>query len=82
MKAFTITTAVGLGLLILSALAIAVLKVEKHKAQIEADKQIIYELTEELHTMEVMYLKCAGNIEAEQHGAHYSEGKIKFYKTK
>ena len=82
MKAFTITTAVGLGLLILSALTIAVLKVEKQKAQIEADKQTIEELTDSLHSSEIMYLKCIGSVEAEQHGAHYSNGKIKFYKTK
>jgi hypothetical protein len=82
MKAFTITTAVGLGLLILSALTIAVLKVEKQKTQIEAYTNTIEGLTNELHTMEVMYLKCVGNVEAEQHGAHYVDGKIKFYKTK
>jgi len=57
-------------------------KIEKHKAQIEADKQTIEELNDELHTYEVMYLKCAGNIEAEKYGAHYVDGKIKFYKTK
>jgi hypothetical protein len=82
MKAFTITTGIGIGLLILSALTIAVLKVEKQKTQIEAHTNTIEELTNELHTMEVMYLKCVGSVEVEQHGAHYVDGKIKFYKTK
>ena len=75
-------TIIGASILILTCFTLSILKVEKQKTQIEADKQTIHELTEELHTMEVMYLKCIGSVEAEQHGAHYVDGKIKFYKTK
>lgn len=79
MKAFTITTIAAIVLLILTTLTIAALKVEDQRTQIEAQKDTIDSLSTELHTMEVMYLKCAGSVEAEQHGAHYSNGKIKFY---
>ena len=69
-------------LLVLTGLTIATLKVEEKKAQIEAQKETIKELTDELHTYQVMYLKCQGNIEAEKYGAHYVDGKLKFYRIK
>ena len=82
MKPF-IQTSIAAGVLILVAvLFMALHKIENYKAQVEEQKETIYELKEELHTYEVMYLKCAGNIEGEKYGAHYSEGKLKFYKTK
>ena len=82
MKRF-IQTSIAAGVLILVAvLFMALHKIENYKAQVEEQKETIYELKEELHTYEVMYLKCAGNIEGEKYGAHYSEGKLKFYKTK
>jgi hypothetical protein len=82
MKPFIKTTFV---LFFIGAITIMVMvcsKIEKHKAQIEAHTRTIQELTDELHTMEVMYLKCAGSVQIEQLGAHYVDGKIKFYKTK
>ena len=82
MKRF-IQTSIAAGVLILVAvLFMALHKIENYKAQVEEQKETIYELKEELHTYEVMYLKCAGNIEGEKYGAHYSEGKLKFYKSK
>lgn len=82
MKLFINTTIAGLALIIIAALLIAVFKIEKQKTQIESQKDMIRELTDDLHTMEVMYLKCVGSVEAEQQGAHYVDGKIKFYSTK
>ena len=82
MKPF-IQTSIAAGVLILVAvLFMALHKIENYKEQVEEQKETIYELKEELHTYQVMYLKCAGNIESEKYGAHYSEGKLKFYKTK
>jgi hypothetical protein len=82
MKAFLYTTFITFYIGAIGILVMLCFKIEKHKAQIEADKQTIEELTNELHTYEVMYLKCVGSVETEQHGAHYVDGKIKFYKTK
>ncbi len=82
MKLFIKTTFILFYIGAIGILVMLCFKIEKHKAQIEADKQTIEELNDELHTYEVMYLKCAGNIEAEKYGAHYVDGKIKFYKTK
>ena len=82
MKPFIQTTVVGFIVLIIAMLIVVCLKVEKHKAQIEAQKQTIEELTDSLHSSEIMYLKCIGSVQTEQHGAHYVDGKIKFYKTK
>ena len=82
MKPFLYTTFITFYIGAIGILIMLCFKIEKHKAQIEADKQTIKELTDELHTMEVMYLKCAGSVEAEKYGAHYVDGKIKFYKTK
>ena len=82
MKPF-IQTSIAAGVLILVAvLFIALHKIENYKEQVEEQKETIYELKEEVNKYEVMYLKCAGNIEGEKYGAHYSEGKLKFYKTK
>ena len=81
MKPFIQITIVGFVVLIIAMLIVVCLKVEKHKAQIDAQKHMIGELTEALHSMEVMYLKCAGSVKAEQYGAHYVDGKIKFYQT-
>lgn len=82
MKPFIQTTVAGFIVLIIAMLIVVCLKVEKHKAQIEAQKHMIGELTEDLHTYEVMYLKCVGSVQIEKHGAHYVDGKIKFYETK
>lgn len=82
MKVFNITTIAAIVLLILTALTIAVLKVEEQRTQIEAQKDTIRELNDELHKTEVMYLKCRGSVQTEQHGAHYVNGKIKFYNFK
>ena len=82
MKPFIQTSIAAAVLILVSVLFIALHKIENYKAQVEEQKETIYELKEELHTYEVMYLKCAGNIEGEKYGAHYSEGKLKFYKTK
>ena len=82
MKPFIQTSIAAAVLILVSVLFIALHKIENYKAQVEEQKETIYELKEELHTYQVMYLKCAGNIEGEKYGAHYSEGKLKFYKTK
>lgn len=82
MKPFLYTTFVLFYIGAIGILIMLCFKIEKHKAQIDADKQTIEELTDSLHSTEIMYLKCVGSMEVEQHGAHYSEGKIKFYKTK
>ena len=82
MKRFIQTSIAAAVLILVSVLFIALHKIENYKAQVEEQKETIYELKEELHTYQVMYLKCAGNIEGEKYGAHYSEGKLKFYKTK
>ena len=82
MKPFIQTSISAAVLILVSVLFIALHKIENYKEQVEEQKETIYELKEELHTYEVMYLKCAGNIEGEKYGAHYSEGKLKFYKTK
>jgi hypothetical protein len=80
MQLFINTSLAGLGILIMTAFIIAALKVEKQKTEIDAQKETIHELNDELHSMEVMYLKCAGSVKTERHGAHYVDGKIKFYK--
>ena len=82
MKPFIQTSIAAAVLILVAVLFIALHKIENYKAQVEEQKEMIYELKEELHTYEVMYLKCAGNIEGEKYGSHYSEGKLKFYKTK
>ena len=79
MQLFINTSLAGLGILLVTAFIIAALKVEKQKKDMAADKQTIRELTDELHSMEVMYLKCAGSVKTKKHGAHYIDGKIKFY---
>lgn len=82
MKPFIQTSIAAAVFIFVAVLFIALHKIENYKAQVEEQKETIYELKEELHTYEVMYLKCAGNIEGEKYGAHYSDGKLKFYKTK
>ena len=82
MKPFIQTSIAAAVFIFVAVLFIALNKIENYKAQVEEQKETIYELKEELHKYEVMYLKCAGNIEGEKYGAHYSEGKLKFYKTK
>jgi hypothetical protein len=82
MKPFIQTTFI---LFFIGAIGILVMlcyKIEKHKTQIEAHKQTIEELTDELHTYEVMYLKCSGDIEGDNYEVQYLEGKLKFCKTK
>ena len=82
MKRF-IQTSIAAGVLILVAvLFMALHKLENYKAQVEEQKETIYELKEELHTYQVMYLKCAGNIEGDNYEVQYLEGKLKFCKTK
>ena len=82
MKRFIQTSIAAAVLIFVAVLFIALHKIENYKEQVEEQKETIYELKEELHKYEVMYLKCAGNIEGEKYGAHYSEGKLKFYKSK
>ena len=82
MKPFIQTSIAAAVFILVAVLFIALHKIENYKAQVEEQKETIYELKEELSTYQVMYLKCAGNIEGEKYGAHYSEGKLKFYKTK
>ena len=77
MKLFIKTTFILFYIGSIGILVMLCFKIEKHKAQIDADKQTIGDLTDALHSMEIMYLKCAGSVKVEQHGAHYSEGKIK-----
>ena len=45
------------------------------------DETTIKELKNEVLLYEHLYLKCIGDVEETPNGAHYSEGKIKFYKT-
>ena len=80
MKPFIQTTIIGFVVLIFVLLIIVCFKIEKHKITMKNQKDTIEELTDELHTMEIMYLKCQGNIESEKYGAHYVDGKIKFYR--
>lgn len=82
MKPFIQTTFILFFIGTIIMLVMLCFKIEKHKAQIDAQKNMIGELTDALHSMEVMYLKCAGSVKAEQYGAHYVKGKIKFYQTK
>ena len=82
MKPFIQTSIAAAVFIIVAVLFIALHKIEKYKAQVEEQKETIYELKEELHTYEVMYLKCAGNIEGDNYEVQYLEGKLKFCKTK
>ena len=82
MKPFIQTSIAAAVLILVAVLFMALHKIENYKEQVEQQKETIYELKEEVNKYEVMYLKCAGNIEGEKYGAHYSEGKLKFYKTK
>ena len=82
MKPFIQTSIAAAVLILVSVLFIALHKIENYKAQVEEQKETIYELKEELHTYQVMYLKCAGNIEGDNYEVQYLEGKLKFCKTK
>lgn len=82
MKPFIQTSIAAAVFILVAVLCIALHKIEKYKDQVEEQKETIYELKEELHTYEVMYLKCAGNIEGDNYEVQYLEGKLKFCKTK
>ena len=82
MKPFIQTSIAAAVFILVAVLIIALHKIENYKEQVEEQKETIYELKEELHTYEVMYLKCAGNIEGDNYEVQYSEGKLKFCKTK
>jgi low temperature requirement protein LtrA len=62
-------------------LVMSISYLERYRAEtIEQDLKI-RELQEDLFTMETMYIKCAGGV-SEAKGAHYVDGKLKFYKSK
>ena len=82
MKPFIQTSIAAAVFIFVAVLFMALHKIENYKEQVEEQKETIYELKEELHTYQVMYLKCASNIEGEKYGAQYLEGKLKFCKTK
>ena len=82
MKPFIQTSIAAAVFILVAVLCIALHKTENYKEQVEEQKETIYELKEELHTYEVMYLKCAGNIEGDNYEVEYLEGKLKFCKTK
>jgi hypothetical protein len=82
MKPFFQTSIAAAVFIIVAVLCIALHKLENYKEQVEEQKEMIYELKEELHTYQVMYLKCAGNIEGDNYEVQYLEGKLKFCKTK
>ena len=82
MKPFIQTSIAAAVFILVSVLCIALHKLENYKKQVEQQKETIYELKEELHTYQVMYLKCAGNIEGDNYEVQYLEGKLKFCKTK
>ena len=82
MKPFIQTSIAAAVFILVAVLIIALHKIENYKEQVEEQKETIYELKEELHTYEVMYLKCAGNIEGDNYEVEYLEGKLKFCKTK
>ena len=77
MKPFFQTSIAAAVFIIVAVLCIALHKIENYKEQVEEQKETIYELKEELHTYEVMYLKCAGNIEGDNYEVEYLEGKLK-----
>jgi len=82
MKPFIQTSIAAAVFIIVAVLCIALHKLENYKEQVEEQKETIYELKEEVNKYEVMYLKCAGNIEGDNYGVQYLEGKLKFCKTK
>jgi hypothetical protein len=82
MKPFIQTSIAAAVFILVAVLCIALHKIEKYKEQVEEQKETIYELKEELSTYQVMYLKCAGNIEGDNYEVQYLEGKLKFCKTK
>ncbi len=82
MKSFIQTGRAAAVFILVAVLCIALHKIEKYKEQVEEQKETIYELKEELHTYEVMYLKCAGNIEGDNYEVEYLESTLKFCKTK
>lgn len=82
MKPFIQTSIAAAVFILVAVLCIALHKLENYKKQVEEQKETIYELKEELHTYQVMYLKCAGNIEGDNYEVQYLEGKLKFCKTK
>ena len=82
MKRFIQTSIAAALFIFVAVLFMALHKIENYKEQVEEQKETIYELKEELHTYQVMYLKCAGNIEGDNYEVEYLEGKLKFCKTK
>ena len=82
MKPFIQTSIAAAVFIFVAVLFMALHKIENYKEQVEEQKENIYELKEELHTFQVMYLKCAGNIEGDNYEVQYLEGKLKFCKTK
>jgi predicted membrane-bound spermidine synthase len=82
MKPFIHTSIAAAVFILVAVLFIALHKIENYKEQVEQQKEMIYEIKEELHTYQIMYLKCAGNIEADNYEVEYLEGKLKFCKTK
>ena len=82
MKPFIQTSIAAAVFILVSVLCIALHKLENYKEQVEEQKETIYELKEELHTYQVMYLNCAGNVEGDNYQVQYLEGKLKFCKTK
>ena len=82
MKPFIQTSIAAAVLILVAVLCIALHKLENYKEQVEEQKETIYELKEEVNKYEVMYLKCAGNIEGDNYEVQYLEGKLKFCKTK
>ena len=82
MKPFIQTSIAAAVLILVAVLCIALHKLENYKEQVEEQKETIYELKEEVHKYQVMYLKCAGNIEGDNYEVQYLEGKLKFCKTK
>lgn len=82
MKPFIQTSIAAAVFIFVAVLFIALHKIENYKEQVEQQKEIIYELKDEVNKYEVMYLKCAGNIEGDNYEVQYLDGKLKFCKTK
>ena len=79
MKAFKQTLIAFMVVTMATTLVMSTTYLERYRAEtIEQDLKI-RELQEELFTIETMYIKCAGGV-SEAKGAHYVDGKLKFYK--
>lgn len=82
MKIFRITTAILFACLLFAMFCVVAIRVEEQRDEIEAHKRTINDLGIELHKTQVIYLKYRASVQTEQHGAHYVDGKIKFYDIK